>query len=153
MSAMTTFVPTLTRCRCGCGRPVKCMNLAASCHVWWLGNGRPASVPPPEARKGGRPSDVPLRDALKVYLWQHMSAYRQSWFTAAELCRVIAEQYTLEQSAHRTGYAGRTGTVKSCLAELMEAGEVEYREIPRDGRVGAGPGRSTAVRKQYRWCG
>lgn len=90
-------------------------------------------------RRAGRPCSVQLRDALKVYLWQHLSSCTPgAWLSAYELCRVIALRYTFD--APNGHWQGRIVVLEECLAEMVAAGEVERRE------TGGRPAR------QYRWC-
>lgn len=92
-------------------------------------------------RRPGRPCAVQLRDALKVYLWQHMSSCGPAtWLSSYELCRIVAQRYTHDApSGH---WQGRQVVLVQCLAELEAAGEVETREFRRDA--------SRTVRR-YRW--
>lgn len=141
MSKPAGVVPALVpaACRCGCGRPQQRRDLYHACYEWWRTHGRPDAVPPPgPLRHAGNPVAVQLRDALKVYLWQHMSSCSpQAWLSAYELCRVIAQRYTRDAAGGH--WAGRIVTLEACLAELEAAGEVECRE------TGGRPAR------QYRW--
>jgi hypothetical protein len=73
---------------------------------------------------GKRPDRTALRDAIKIWLWQHTQKYPRLWFTPVELARVIAEQYACEPQPWRVSFWGRGRTVISCLEELETLGDV-----------------------------
>lgn len=75
---------------------------------------------------------IALRDALRVYVWQHLGKYPGHWFTAVELARVIREQYICDPRPPGVGpnRYGRSNVLASVLAELRDTGDVTSRPHP-----------------------
>lgn len=98
-------------------------------------------------RGGVDPRKIALRDALRVYVWQHLTRYRDQWFTAVELARVIGEQYIggPKPPSHGSFHYGRSNVLLSVLEELEGRGEVERREVPRTRA-------SASLIRQWRWA-
>lgn len=83
--------------------------------------------------RGGRRGDpvlVALRDALRIYILQHLSKFPQSWLSALDLARVIHEQYIVDERSWNGQVPLRHKEVIAMLRELAEDGEVECRESP-----------------------
>jgi hypothetical protein len=81
---------------------------------------------------GVDPVKIALRDALKIYTWQHLGKHPQSWFTAVELARVIRDRYICDPrppsvSAYRYG---RSNVIMSVLRELERMGDVISQPSP-----------------------
>lgn len=83
-------------------------------------------------RGGPDPVKRALRDALGVYVWQHLSRYPRQWFSAVELARVISEQYIGGPRPPGQGiyHYGRSNVIMKILREMQDRGEVQSRPNP-----------------------
>jgi hypothetical protein len=80
----------------------------------------------------GTRANIARRDSLAVWVWQHMSMYPGTWFSAHQLSRVITERYMPSDVA--AGLKGRQHVVESVLREMGDRGEAESRPNPADRR-------------------
>lgn len=76
---------------------------------------------------------IALRDALRVYVWQHLNKYPELWFTEVDLARVIAQQYVCEPRSMGVGtcHWGRSNAIHKVLLWLEERGEAACRQGER----------------------
>jgi hypothetical protein len=97
-------------------------------------------------RGGASRTKIALRDALNIYVWQHLRAHPSTWFSAVELARVISEQYICECKPPSCAGDrwGRSNVLAKILQDMLAAGEVVARL-----RAGApAPGA-----REWRWAG
>ena len=81
---------------------------------------------------------VAHRDAVRVYVWQHLRAHPESWFTAYELARVAVRYGDPETpEGDRPRWAWRKPVI-AVLRDMADAGEVARR--PRVDEHVTGPG-------------
>ena len=82
------------------------------------------------------PVQVALRDALRIWAWQHLNKFPATWFSEYELARVIREQYACDPMTLCPRY-GRVQSLHRALVYLEGRGEAVTRmSMPDQGRGG-----------------
>lgn len=76
---------------------------------------------------------IALRDALRVYVWQHLNKYPELWFSEPDLARVIHEQYIGggRPGSWGTLHYGRSNAIHKVLCWLEARGEAERKQGER----------------------
>jgi hypothetical protein len=102
----------------------------------------------PNGRHGGEVNrtKIALRDALNVYVWQHLSSHPDTWFSAVELARLISKRYICERKPPSCAGDrwGRSNVLAKILQDMLAAGEVVTRPCAGAPAPGA---------REWRWTG